>query len=307
LAAAVAWGLLSGGPAQAQQPPAAPAAPAANAANKPVDVTFKTGDGVNIVATYYPSSNGKDAVPVILVHGFKGNRGEFKELALYLQGRGCAVLAPDLRGHGDSTKKEGNNRPLNPDMFKPDQFEMMYKADGDLEKCKSFLLDKNNQGDLNIDKLCVIGAQLGANLALNWAVTDWSWPVLLNGKQGQDVKALVLISPEVVSSRGQMSAKTAALNANVGTQLSIMILVGQRNTKAYSAAQRIYKFFEKNHPAPPPAKAQTDQDLFFIPIDADLQGTKLLAQPLLKLNYLIGQFIEWRLIKKSFPWRNRKS
>ena len=174
-------------------------------------------------------------MPAIILHGFKGNRGEYKDLALYLQNMGCAVLTPDLRGHGGSTQSENSSRALNPQLFGKDQFEAMYGPDGDLELCKSFLIDKNNQGELNIDKLCVIGSQMGANVGPNWAVTDWSWPVLMTGKQGQDVKALVLISPEM-NSKGLTPMK-AIQNTDVRSKLSIMIVVGELDNKANSEAK----------------------------------------------------------------------
>ena len=67
---------------------------------------------------------------------------------------------------------------------------------GDVEMCKAFLMEKNNNKELNIDKLCLVGAEMGAVVAVDWAARDWSWPILPGRKQGQDVKALVLLSPE---------------------------------------------------------------------------------------------------------------
>ena len=65
----------------------------------------------------------------------------------------------------------------------------------DMEAVRKFLVDKNDAGELNLNKLCLVGSGMGASVAANWAVQDWSAPPLAVGKQGQDVKALVLISP----------------------------------------------------------------------------------------------------------------
>src|ERR1043165_8355902 len=73
----------------------------------PAEVTLKTRDGVDLAATFYGSIVGKEAGPVIMLHQFKGSRADFKELAAALQAKGCAVLVPDLRGHGGSTRQSG--------------------------------------------------------------------------------------------------------------------------------------------------------------------------------------------------------
>src|SRR5438874_10913883 len=76
----------------------------------PREVTLRTGDGVEIAAVYYESKLGKEAIPVILLHEYGGSGADFKGLAEHLQGEkepGFAVLVPDLRGHGGSTKVRG--------------------------------------------------------------------------------------------------------------------------------------------------------------------------------------------------------
>src|SRR5262245_24526193 len=136
---------------------------------KPEDVTLKTKDGVNIRATYYAGLAKKDSIPVIMIHGWEGQRGEFDALALGLQARGCSVIAPDLRGHGQSTTQnlaDGSKRDLDAAKLRPNELPDMVL---DIEACKSFLMEKNNLGELNINALCVIGADFGCILALRWA------------------------------------------------------------------------------------------------------------------------------------------
>jgi pimeloyl-ACP methyl ester carboxylesterase len=282
----------------------------------PKEEVLRTSDGVDLATTYYGSLKGKDAVPVILLHGYKGSRGDFNELALALQAAGCAVIVPDLRGHGDSTRMErgGSSIKLDASKLRKEDFMMMFSPgtsggppSGDLEAIKRFLMHKNNAGELNIEKLCVVGAEMGATIAINWAAADWSWPPLLGGKQGQDVKALVLISP-------QWSFKgvpiTQALNSPAVRQnLSIMMIAGSEDAASTRDATRIYKIFEKHHTAAPQddAAAAEQQDLFFDRPETPLRGTELLSEKAksLALNPRIAKFIELRLIKKKFPWSDR--
>ena len=44
----------------------------------------------------------------------------------------------------------------------------------DIEAAKTYLLQRNNEGKLNIEQLGVLGTGFGATLALIWAVGDWS-------------------------------------------------------------------------------------------------------------------------------------
>src|SRR5262249_35007554 len=107
-----------------------------------------------------------------------------------------AVIAVDLRAHGDSTKQVApNGAQQNLDAAKVGKADVYAMARIDMEEVHRFLVTKNDEGSLNLNKLCLVGAGMGASVAANWAAEDWSVPPLAIGKQGQDVKALVLISP----------------------------------------------------------------------------------------------------------------
>ncbi len=69
----------------------------------PQVVTLKTTDNKTLAATFYPSHAGKEAAAAVLLHAHGGNRNELDTLARELQIEGSAAIAPDLRGHGDST------------------------------------------------------------------------------------------------------------------------------------------------------------------------------------------------------------
>lgn len=268
----------------------------------PEDLVLTTKDGLQLKATYYPSTKGKEAVPVVLLHMYEGSGGDYRELALGLQGLGHAVMVPDLRGHGGSTEVTGATKPLSAKtLSKADLIAMVLQ---DMEAVKKFLLEKNDAGELNIEKLCLVGAEMGANVALDWARLDWSWPVLATGKQGQDVKALVLISPQW-SFRG-LSVQPALAHPAVRGKLSIMIIVGQGDRSSERDAIRLKKALERYHPDPPKEKWTEEKDFWYIPLDTSLQGTKMLGVNELKVGAYIANFIKLRIIDKTFPWQERK-
>lgn len=64
-------------------------------------VNFRTDDGVTLAGTWYEPSV-RPAPAVILVHMLQKSRRDWDQTALRLAGDGFAVLAFDLRGHGES-------------------------------------------------------------------------------------------------------------------------------------------------------------------------------------------------------------
>ena len=63
---------------------------------------FTAFDGMILSATYYRGANGKNSVPVVLLHGKGGSRRDFDPIIPELLKAGMAVLVPDIRGHGTS-------------------------------------------------------------------------------------------------------------------------------------------------------------------------------------------------------------
>jgi pimeloyl-ACP methyl ester carboxylesterase len=294
--------------------PAAPTQPK-NKLPSPQTVAFKTRDGVLIGATYYPSPlenvAQKDAVPVILLHPFKGSRADFNDLALALQDAGCAVLAPDLRGHGQSTRRtnaDGKEVEIEQALMNRQDFEAMGHADldwaGDVEACNKFLRAKNDAKELNIDKLVIVGAEMGAAVAINWAQSDWSWPVLPGApKQGQDVKALILLSPQW-SFRG-LPVGNAIGNHDFVSKLSWMILVGEQDAKIYPEAKRLFLALQRT-PLPLASDAPGKPAVSFHSYPTSLQGAQLLARNFNSTAEIV-KFIDQQVAKTIHPWTDRKS
>jgi pimeloyl-ACP methyl ester carboxylesterase len=282
---------------------------------EPQRMFLDTKDGWKINCLYYPPrpklKKGTEVVPIIAIHGWGGQGGEYSYLATGLQMYGHAVVVPDLRGHGRSTTKRYPNN----DMVSI-KFDSLPQADIqnmglDIETVKKFLLQKNNDGEVNIEMLTVIAADVSSIVALNWSVSDWSWPVTTAGKQGQDVKALVLLSP--VLSYKKLNANSTLTTPTISRVLSLMIAVGEKDRKALSEASRIHSRIEKLRP--PLSKDPKDKeevarkkDLFLIKAETDLQGTKLLDRQL-PVNGYIVRFIDLRLVMQRdlFPWAERRS
>lgn len=275
---------------------------------EPENITVETKDDVRIKATYYASKLKKKAIPIIMLHGWEGNRGEWHALASYLQKQGYAVICPDLRGHGQSLtykRPGGDSEEFDLEKMKGADIEKMVL---DVEAIKQFLLEKNNAGELNIEALCVVGAEIGGTIAMMWSAADWNVRSLPSFKQGQDVKAMVLLSPvdsfRGVTTRGPMG------HPIVKAKLSTLICVGKEEAKAYAEAKRMYTAMLKFHGKPPTdeKEAAKRQDLFFVEEETSLQGTGLLNKGL-QTPAEIQKFLYLRLWLKldELEWTERKN
>jgi pimeloyl-ACP methyl ester carboxylesterase len=275
---------------------------------------LETKDGWRIHCMYYgPKPNvrkGRETVPIILLHGWQGQGGEYAFLAKGLQTYGHAVAVPDLRGHGRSVgrrKPDGDFMTIKFDDPKNYGALELKNMVNDVEAVKSFLMKKNNEGEVNISMLCVAGAEFGCALAVNWAVLDWSWPATPAFKQGQDVKALILLSPSQKNPKGYQCTQ-ALNNPVIKTELSALIAVGQSEREPFSEAKRIHGRLETARPKVLPDDRERKLSLFFIEPETKLQGTQLLHRDL-PVNRVIVAFIERRLLWRAedFPWTERKS
>jgi dienelactone hydrolase len=276
--------------------PAAPSTAKGPKVPEPEEITLETKDGLSIKATYYPGTAKKEAVPVIMVHDIGGQRGDFHALGTYLQSLGHAAIAPDLRGHGQSkTQKGPTGAPMTIDAEKLNKGALEAMV-WDIQACKKYLLDKNNAGDLNIEELCVVGAEFGATLAIRWSAMDWQAPNLPAYKLGQDVKAIILLSPQppykAVSYREALPF--------VQSQLSWLIVAGTEDSKSSAEANKLNKQLQTHH-----QRGGDDTDLFLEEPATNLSGTKLLSRGL-DVQNKIGIFIEKRLVKAGLSWQDRK-
>lgn len=272
----------------------------------PESITRATKDGVRLHFTYYGGTLGKKAVPVIMLHGWGGQGSDYEALALRLQAAGHAAVTVDLRGFGRSKTVQtpsGDVKDLDPDSFRAAAIQSMT---ADVETVRKFLLEKNNEGQLNIEALCVIGADFSTIVALNWARYNWEQPVLPAYKLGQDVKALVLLSP-VAAFKGATN-REALTNQVVKSRLSTLIVAGEEDPKPFAEAKRLHTSLKAFHVKPTSENQKDKLDLFFVHPATSLQGTQLLGDGLKVPEQILG-FINLRLVSKldDFTWQDRQN
>ncbi len=190
-------------------------------------LTLETSDGVALNAIYFPGTNEKETIPVILLHGWEDSHISLIEMAAKLQEKhGYAVIVPDLRGHGKSNKTVTGDE-IETDRWRADQVGTVIE---DIEACKNFLIGKNNEGELNIDMLSVVAEEQVTILAAVWTIRDWSFESFGSRKQGQDVKSLILLNPHR-SFKGINGNNAYRHNLFVGAPFPVMIAAERSSTK----------------------------------------------------------------------------
>jgi pimeloyl-ACP methyl ester carboxylesterase len=279
----------------------------------PEELTAETKDGLSLHVTYYPGSEGKKTVPLIVLHGVDGPMGEGSGrdcagLASFLQQKKHAVFVPDLRGFGASKVRrtpDGERATISADRLRTNDVAAM--VDQDLEAVKRLVLERHNRGDLNVSLLCVVGFDLGAVVGLNWVDLDWSAPILPNLKQGRDVIGMVLVSP--LNAYKGISTRDALENPDVRADVSAMVVFGAQHAEMASVGRRLHKTLQRFHAPLPKDKVEQrkKQDLFLTELPTSLQGTKLLTSSELGLARLIEEFIQLRIValRDDYPWRSR--
>jgi len=123
-------------------------------------IELQTSDGVKLVADWYrPAPKPDQKFPaVLLLHGFGESKSVWESFVTdHLLKNRLAVLNLDLRGHGQSLSKSGEKLVADPNwLTDPTQFPL------DLDAAVNWL---RSQGEVDPNRIGVIGADVGANLA----------------------------------------------------------------------------------------------------------------------------------------------
>ena len=251
--------------------------------------------------------NGKDAAAFLLLHDWNSQRSDMFPLAKHLQSAGYAVLVPDLRGHGESTRVTGSDQTLDYEKFKPAQ---VASAINDIEQCRRILLTKNDAEEVNIDLLNVVAVGDSAHLALEWAITDWSWKPIGGKKQGQYVKSLTLVSPTEKFKRSSLTklARAPVISGANGAAIPMFVIWGGQDANAAEDGQDFYDLLSKKSPpssASDPAAVWREQDLFQAVPNVPMSGNQLIAAP--PIQNSIANFAAQKVLtaRERFPWGKR--
>lgn len=142
-------------------------------AHQPETVYFTSEDGVGLVADYAGPDDDAPTPAVILLHMNRSDRHAWPPLLDLLHSEGFAVLAIDLRGHGDSTSPESMQ--LTHRVIKGDEtlYRSMYR---DVMAAYDFLA---TQPHVDLSRLALVGASVGCSVAIDYAARDASVDVVV--------------------------------------------------------------------------------------------------------------------------------
>ena len=273
--------------------------------------TVAAPDKFPIKFSYYPAIAPKDggsledAGVVILLHGEKGARLNWdkssapagqKTFPTVLQEQGYAVVTVDLRKHGQSVV-EGREDPIQNDDY-------LKMAAGDLKAVKDFLQVEHQAKNLNMAKMAVIGADFSAPIATAFAQFDWEQkphddsPVqAMKTPRGQDVKAIVLVSPNTAAGRLSTSKSLVYLTKQ---NLAIVTLVGKGDGADKGAAKNCYK-------AAGGGVKKNEERVYLLEPDMKERGTDLFGKAPQFIEAPVLNFLERHIKKLTIPWADRRS
>ena len=271
--------------------------------------TLTAADGWPIHATYYESAAGKESPVVILLAAAEGpdkkdarNRRVWQNTALALQKSGFAVIAVDLRKHGDS--KPENTGPDSP-LLKMAPGDYLVMANLDMDAVKAFLLSEHHNEKLNIRKTGIVAVGSSAMVAAASAVADWAQKPYPDGPtlesstpRGQDVRALILYSPN--SSVKNINSNTV-LRTIKALPIAVHVIASSDIKEDARSAERVFKTVE------------IKDDMYKDKRKLTMVAGEITAEGFLEgrftdpTNKDITEFLVKNLNELDLPWVSRKS
>lgn len=136
-------------------------------------IELRTDDSVTIIGDYHPATPGTahGDKAALFLHAMPATRASWSALAERLAADGFATLAIDLRGHGESTAGPAGVV-LDRNAFSDEQHKEKMR---DVEASVRWLMEKGTVPT----KIALVGASIGANLAIAYAGAHEETPAVV--------------------------------------------------------------------------------------------------------------------------------
>lgn len=283
-------------------------------------LSVKDDPRIHIAMTYWPSGVKQDASVVVLLHGLNGNQLDWGALPKQLHDDGYAVITVDLRGHGqskgtsDEPEKSSKNKAKTPKTGKAAvdaaslrarDYEAMVAFD--MEAVKQFIFAEHQARRLNMNKMAIIGAGMGAAVGVRYAALDWlkkphsDGPVGNQTPRGQDVRALVLLTPETEIIGLSLPDAIKTLRTPL-FGVAMMFAVGKKDKADKGQTKKLY-----DQAASLENTEKNPQRMYLLDdYNTPTKGTAMLGKGLpVELN--IMNFLKKHLQEVRSEWRDRES
>jgi len=260
------------------------------------DKTLTTADKKELHLSYYNKRASENTPVAVLLHAIGSNRMVWKHLAEQLYELDIAVITVDLRGHGQST---GGDRSV--ELRAVDYRNMVLQ---DLEAVKKFIFDEHQKKDLNMRKLAIITADSSAAVAIAFTEQDWSKlpyddaaTFAARTPKGQDVRALVLLSP-ASSAPGIPVGRSLLKLRSIRPGIAFWIGVGTGDTRDDGQAKKMYDQLT--------ALKDNESRVELHAYNVKLRGTDLLGKKLGTEEQIVA-FLNKHLVQLDDRWQDRRS
>jgi alpha-beta hydrolase superfamily lysophospholipase len=176
-------------------------------------VTFQTEDDVTIVGDFYQGAEGGSCA--LLLHMMPATRESWSVFAESMRAAGFSCLAIDLRGHGESVMRGGQR--IDYKLFSDAEQQEKIR---DVEAAVRWLATVHGVSE---KRLVLVGASIGANLAIAYAASH------------QDIPAVVALSPGL-DYRG---VKTLDATVRLSSNQSLFLAASEEDEYSYLTNQAL--------------------------------------------------------------------
>ena len=174
-----------------------------------------------------------------------------------------------------------------------------------MDAVRGFLVGKNDAGELNLNKLCLVGSGMGASVAANWALTGLVVSAARCGQAGPGCEGIVIDIAAVDVQRPHDASADAIPGAEEECSLDDDLRrQGRQGSNRYG---RIKKQLERFHPTTAQKKPAHASGLTVLGLQTKLQGDSLLTQNSASTEKEIVEFLVDNVAKSDMPWISRRN